>query len=109
MARDREPEPPRRFAGNELDRLHGGFELASASLMGTARSSARGVGRMPPGSRVKSSSLRIWRSRDSAVETAGWLMPSRRAACVTLPPVRTASNISSNRRSRFRIVIGGAL
>ena len=45
---------------------------------------ARGVGAIPVGTRMNSGSSNVSRIRRSAMLTAGWLMPSNRAARLTL-------------------------
>ena len=60
---------------------------------------ARGVGVTPLGTRMNSGSSKATRIRFSAMLTAGWLMPSSRAARLTLSSSYSANAIGSRLRS----------
>ena len=69
---------------------------------------ARGVGTTPDGTRMNSGSSKASRIRRSAMLTAGWLIPSRRAARLTLSSSYKAKAIGRRFRSGLFVATGGS-
>ena len=92
---------PSAAAGSKASSLTSNRALASKSLIGPARASARGVGKMPCEERTNNWSENAIRNRCSMPDTVGWVTERRPGARVTL-----RSSISASKtHNRFMSIL----